>query len=176
MARSPWKFLVGLTKRRGKDEAAPAEETPATSSPIEAREETATTDPQDAPAAAKTPVRDATGELDAAKTIKSDSDDTVERPKPRSDDVVPSPASAPEAGISEPQISARSRKTVVPRRQAKPAEPPAARTEVQPNSRAHISTEIRELDDEIKHLRRQLAERLQSQNTQLKKMLERFEQ
>lgn len=173
MARSPWKFLVGLTKRRDKEEAAPAEETPGASSPIEAREETATTDPQDAPAVAKTPVRDATGELDATKTIKSDTDISVEKPKPRSDDVLPSPASAPHAGVSKPQISARSRKTAVPRRQAKPSEPLA---EVQPNARADISTEIRELDDEIKHLRRQLAERLQSQNAQLKKMLERFEQ
>ncbi|KRB62158.1 hypothetical protein ASE04_20005 [Rhizobium sp. Root708] len=159
MARSPWKFLVGLTKRRGKEEAEPAANTPATLSPIEAQEETAANDRQGALAA----------------DIKSDADAAAEEPKLRSDEVVPSPASAPQAGISKPQISARSRKTAVPGRQAKPVELPASRTEVQPSSRADISTEIHELDDEIKHLRRQLAERLQSQNAQLKKMLERFE-
>ncbi|SEH30984.1 hypothetical protein [Rhizobium sp. NFR12] len=184
---SPWKFLSRLVPRRREPKQADAEvadrkpDVLALSGPAEIVAE----DSLDAlsahvdadlppaeisdPASVETPaIESALGEADdmpanvvadvvAGDMAPSDLPDTV---------VIPSPDAA------DVQLRGETK----PRRQmGQTRRPKLADTEQVPPDRSIPSNDTLSLDDEIRVLRGQLAEKLRLQNAQLRKMLERFE-
>lgn len=113
---------------------------------------------------------DHTGETASSIHGTADSEDAkpVEAPDPALSDAVPIARNEPKPLQTDEGVPRRRRKL------AKSAEPVEA---VLPPSPAAptVSDETISLDEEIKLLRNQLARKLQLQNAQLKKMLERFE-
>jgi len=169
--KSPWKFLAQLTSRRR-----PAE--PRASS-VE-RDEDRSVEPV-ATTTSNEPERD----VDAARVV-SVPVDAEEVRAPARHEASPSNADA-HALLLEGEISRRSARTPQPKR---PGRAKRARTDMvaqspavvnkdqnaQPSSpRETFFDEVAGLDEEIRQLRLQLAQKLHLQNVQLKKMLARFD-
>ena len=182
---SPWKFLARLVsprRQQGQEHDVADKVTPellaiVTPSEISADETLASTDqpageeltPHSEPIAASTAAQHSAGVISAPGTRDVKSVDVVEAADPvRSDSADTADREAPKAVQlrqgAEPGRRRRSKKIDV--------------LEVVPQSSADVPTvsdDTISLDEEIRVLRQQLANKLQQQNAQLKRMLERFE-
>ncbi|GAC1045279.1 hypothetical protein [Rhizobium sp. No.120] len=171
MVASPWKFLVGLTRRHGKDNNSASIEDTSETPIVNETQESARFQP---PAALALPTDGAQDPADQVDADSSASDDV-----PDIERVVEVPAGPDEPATTtgldlqtEPyEVSAttKPRKARVFRKKNASAESPST-----PSTAPAVSNDFQDLDDEIWQLRRQLAMKLQLQNAQLRKMLERF--
>ncbi|EPE96484.1 hypothetical protein [Rhizobium grahamii] len=190
--KSPWKFLtqLGSRKRRADPDESPvgghaSEDTRAT----EASEEFLTPDetqasPVDsdiAPGATAAGVAAADQVADEPAELSVDAEENDQRKIGSHDGPIV------EMSDSKPESDKRKRQAAVPQQPRKPrknhssevAQSSAASERARPEplslSFAIVDDKITELDQEIKHLRIELAQRLRLQNDQLRKMLKRFD-
>ncbi|WP_431324947.1 hypothetical protein [Rhizobium sp. YTU87027] len=178
MVASPWKFLVGLTRRHGKDNERTS---------VKDRSETPvanqTQEPSQLQPPASVPPTDAAQDTANPVDVHStDSDDipniekVVEPTGPDKSALceVTDLASTTRFGLQtdfvELSAAAKPRKARAVRKKNASAEIQSA-----PSTTVAASNELQDLDDEIRQLRRQLAKKLQRQNAQLRTMLERFD-
>jgi len=174
MVASPWKFLVGLTRRHGKDnKGAFIEDTSATPVASETQEP-AQLRPPAAPALPTDGAQDTADQVDAVSTTTDNSRDTEK--------VVEGPAGADEPGLRQVDDLGLQTGAVDGSATKKPRKRRAFRNKnvsaaIQPTplAAAAVSKNFQDLDNEIRQLRSQLAKKLQLQNAQLRKMLERFD-
>lgn len=198
--KSPWKFLAQLTSRRPSGEAQESSiEIDADSKALESEVEHRSALPPRSTAAAGLPADDEDGSVDqgsvASDKTKADDDSaqalkppidaegarTTERNEAGQSDaeanslVAESPASA--KSQSKPRLKRRERgRRANARVAAQSAVAPKHHQSLQPSSSSDLFFhEVATLDEEIKMLRSQLAQKLHLQNVQLKKMLERFD-
>lgn len=171
---SPWKFLARLTSRRpqrvqdtaGDDGASQALNIDEATEPAFAEYPNATAAPEEQGTASETnePERGAatlavSGDVDRAKSGKQKSPDLDSSVTTTHDTPLHAPAK---------DVAASPRK----RRKASKGATPTA---VLPSKEAPDGyAELQTLDEEIGRLRRELVKKLQLQNAQLKKMIERF--
>jgi hypothetical protein len=187
--KSPWKFLtqLGSRKRRADPDESPvdshaSEDARAT----EVSEELLTPDETQASPVDSDIAPGATAAVVAAADQVADepgelSVDAEERKIDSHDGPIV------EASDSKPESDKRKREAAAPKQARRPRKNPssevaqssAASERVRPEppslSFAIVDDEITELDQEIKHLRIELAQRLRLQNDQLRKMLKRFD-
>ncbi|WP_141105729.1 hypothetical protein [Rhizobium sp. R693] len=170
---SPWKFLVGLTRRHGRG-----------------NESTAIEDTSDAPVAKETqepaPLQPADGAQDIADPV--DAVSTATDDSPDTETVVAGAALPDEPGLRQvddldtttgPGLQtdavdgSATTKLRKPRASRKKNVPGVIQPT--PSTAPVISNDFQDLEDEIRQLRSQLAKKLQLQNAQLRQMLERFD-
>ncbi|MBB5661957.1 hypothetical protein GGI64_001293 [Rhizobium leguminosarum] len=198
--KTPWRFLVDLTSRRrpakaqesaishdADPEALEGEEDPTPAHPSLSGKPSVKADDDQGTQGGQVPVASSAVENnpDAAPALESPVD--IEEPRPAApDDEADHPRA--EADVSAPKTKAtgklQNKRAVQPRARAKKAEAGvAAQSAVaapeEPRSRPSPSRdpffdEVASLDEDIKKLRSQLAQKLDLQNAQLRKMLERF--
>ncbi|CDM60391.1 MULTISPECIES: hypothetical protein [Rhizobium] len=159
MAASPWKFLVGLTRRHGKDHENAAVEDTSDKPVAEETQEPA----QLQPPAASVPPTD--GAQDAANPVDAHSN--------ASDDVrnIERLVEGPD-GPDEPALRQVDDHASTTGLGLQPAPVEVLATTKPRKARVFRKTNA---SAEIRQLRSQLAQKLQRQNAQLRKMLERFD-
>ena len=162
--KSPWKFLAQLTSRRRPAE--PRE------SAIERDADTEAGESQ-APQTSVLPLNP----TEASRGSEHDESRSVEplatAPSNETErDVDAAPAISAPARTKKPGRAKRSRTDTVVQ---SPAVTNRDQNAQSPSSREAFFDEVTGLDEEIKQLRLQLAQKLHLQNVQLKKMLERFD-
>lgn len=198
--KSPWKFLVELTSRgRAAEMPAASIEDDAKTTAIESEAQQVSVLPLNSTEATDRPDHDAplpvdfvattsnetAGDLDAAPAILLPGD-VEEIQVPVREKASQSSAEAP-ASVPQNERSRRSPRTLQTKR---PARARKARTNVNaesarstnkdqttqsPSPRETLLDEAISLDEEIRQLRRQLAQKLHLQNAQLKTLLQRFD-
>lgn len=176
--KTPWRFLADLTSRR---RPAKAQEN-STGHDAEAPESEAKPAPAVASDAAEASDadRDTLADRPAASTEAEAVRDAAEAQTPDLDDTNPSPVEtdAP-ATTAKPQRKPPAKRQGSAKRAA--ADVVAKNTAAQersaqaPSSRDPFFDEVASLDEDIRKLRSELAQKLHRQNAQLKKMLERFD-
>ncbi|KRB49176.1 hypothetical protein ASE04_18520 [Rhizobium sp. Root708] len=176
MASSPWKFLFGLGRRRDKDDPGAARSEPEIIQPSDAEKPAVPDAPPNIDEhSANDPAEPVAGRFTEPSDVPGDVTPTAEQPE--------NGESAPSAGtplrneLDHTPAQKHQSKTRASKSVSKTATLDAAPTVREPLQVGMTSAArgILELDDDIRELRRQLAERLRSQNAQLKTMLERFE-
>ncbi|MCA1371852.1 hypothetical protein I6F15_31995 [Bradyrhizobium sp. BRP14] len=197
--KSPWKFFAQLTSRRPSakaQESSIANDTE--SKAIESELEHTAALPLSSTIAASPPAHDeeisvdqgavasdkATGDNDVAQVLKSpiDAEEAQTTARREADHGAEADSSVPKGSASAKSQSKprfkrpERRKSANAHVAAKSAVAPKHHQSLQPSSsRDLFYHEVATLDDEIKMLRTQLAQKLHLQNVQLKRMLERFE-
>ncbi|NTJ11626.1 hypothetical protein [Rhizobium lusitanum] len=187
--KSPWKFLAQLTSRgrAAQTPAAPIENDAETTA-IESGAQQVPALPLNSAKASDRPDHDETPAvaLDATPAVALPGD-VEEVQVPLRDEVsqpsAPAPALLPQnerskqsPRASQPKRSARTKRTRVDVASTKSANPTnKAQTARSPSPRETLLDEAVSLDEEITLLRRQLARKLDLQNAQLKKLLQRFD-
>lgn len=195
--KSPWKFLVQLSSRRRKakvQENSIAHDADPEGLGSEAENKWAL--PSDNPTeASSTPDHDLDGPVDQVSMLsdKPTSDPNLIQAINESIDIqdakTPAPSETNHSGAKGMALGPKSEKSKKPQRKprirlrerpkrARTVAPSAVATNesVQPSSSGDpFFNEVANLDEEIKELRRRLAQKLYLQNVQLKKMLERFD-
>ncbi|KQV12197.1 hypothetical protein ASC97_13605 [Rhizobium sp. Root1203] len=179
--KSPWKLLVQLTSRRRQEES--RDNPSASESSLEKIE----SEPEfnESPVANSSATNSSTVELDGTRTALSPAF-VHENPSPVRDEILHSGAEpnaiVPKAGAGKRSANApRANRPALPdKRRAQLVVPHPVATQldqsVQPSSPEDtFFAKSESLDDEIKQLRGQLAQKLSLQNAHLRKMLERFD-
>lgn len=199
--KAPWKYLARLTSRRPSAEAQESSIGNDTApKALESEEEHTSAPPPNSTAGVSPPANDEDLSVDqgsvASDKVKADDDVTTHALKPPIDaeeaqttarheadhsgaeasSLVPKSAASTKSQ-SKPRIKPRERgKRDSAQVAAQSAVAPKHHQSLQPSSsRELFFHEVATLDEEIKVLRTQLAQKLQLQNLQLKKMLERFD-
>ncbi|CAN7752470.1 hypothetical protein [Rhizobium sp. LjRoot258] len=180
MVASPWKFLVGLTRRHGKER---------NSASIEDTSDKPVADETQEPAQLQPPaalVLSTDGGQDTADQVDADSHASDDVPNIAK--VVEEPTAPDKSALEQVDDRASTtgrRQTVAVEvsatrkpRKARALRKKTAPAKIQstPSTTSAVSNDLQDLDDEIRQLRSQLAKKLQLQNAQLRKMLERFDQ
>jgi len=197
--KSPWKFLAQLTSRRRSVKAqASSIGNDTDAKDLESEAEHRSAPPPSSTVAASPPAQDedvsvdqgavasdkAKGDDDVAQALKSpiDVEEAQTTARHEADQGTEADSSVPKGSASatsqsKPRIKRPERgKRTNAHVAAKSAVAPKRHQSLQPSSpRDLFYHEVATLDDEIKMLRTQLAQKLHLQNVQLKKMLERFE-
>ncbi|ACI57859.1 hypothetical protein Rleg9DRAFT_5602 [Rhizobium leguminosarum bv. trifolii WSM597] len=197
--KTPWRFLVDLTSRRRPAKAQESaishdtdagalerEDDPTPARPSLSGKPSAKTDDDQGTPGGQVPVASSAVESDpdAARALESPVD--IEEPRTAAPDEADHPRA--EADVSAPKTKAtgklQNKRAVRRRARAKKAEagvaaqsavaaPEDPRSQPSP-SRDPFFDDVASLDEDIKKLRSQLAQKLDLQNAQLRKMLERF--
>ena len=186
--KSPWKFLAQLTSRgRVAETPAAPSENDAETTAIESEAQQVSPLPVNSTEASDRPDHGETPAvaLDATPTV-SLSGDVEEVQVPARDEVSQSSAEAP-ALVPQNERSKQSQRAPQPKRPARAKRTRVdvvaqntvpsnkAQTAQSPSPRETLLDEAVSLDEEITQLRRQLAQKLDLQNAQLKKLLQRFD-
>jgi hypothetical protein len=179
--KSPWKLLVQLTSRRRQEESRE------NSSDSESNLEKIESEPEfnESPVANSSATNSSKVDLDAARTAPSPAV-VHENPSPVRDEILHSGAEAnaivpkARAGKKSARAPRANRPALQDKRRAQLVVPHPVATQldqsVRPSSPGDtFFAKTESLDDEIKQLRVQLAQKLSLQNAHLRKMLERFD-
>ncbi|KQV80549.1 hypothetical protein [Rhizobium sp. Root1220] len=159
--KSPWKFLVGLTRRHDRHDAPDVISALSEEAASDSNENARTVELESAPASPNL-------ELGApASALEDDPEHIEDLPT-----LAAIAAAAAEAKGDEPVVGARQVVGKGPRRRASKMRAEISSTPVQ---LATPGDHALELDNEIRRLRLQLEQKLRVQNAQLRQMLARFE-
>ncbi|MGF6178377.1 hypothetical protein [Ensifer sp. 4252] len=179
--KSPWKFLLDLASR-GRAAEQPASATAAEVAKLDEASSTPTAAPDAVPIVspddAAAPAVAASNLAASDRNVETSSifEEAVGSNEPSTVSADRTPAGEREDLPENPPIK---RQAPARRSSARNVAVPAGVEYGQDDADVHVppltfSEEVLALDEDIRQLRRQLAEKLSSQNAQLKKMLERF--
>jgi len=180
MAASPWKFLVGLTRRHGRGSESTAIEDTSDAPVAKETQEPAPLQPTTAPPQPADGAQDIVHPVDAVSTATDDSPDTEtvvagaalpDEPGLRQvDDLDTTTGSGLQTDAVDGSATTKLRKPRASRKKNVPGV-----IQPTPSTAPVVSNDFQDLEDEIRQLRSQLAKKLQLQNAQLRQMLERFD-
>lgn len=175
--KSPWRFLVELASRGGatkEQESARETETPNSDGSSLPSESSWTSDLPPPAAEAANEVNEAAAKADPVLADENEAPPATFVDEQHADDQGDDAERAPSSQPLPQKVKRRIKKTSV--RRARAVVPIDGVDEgsfvAQPRT---FKEEVADLDDEVRMLRRQLAQKLRVQNEQLKKLLERFD-